>query len=203
MENYCHTLVTLAAIRTIFGKTLPALFPQVHHPTMFHPLLHETAKGTIEVFQGADLVLTNSLPIAISSDDMRVVTLDCSLAPLNDVARTWEFSFAVTCTALDESELPFTTQDRTIAAFYIPAICRPLIMPSVCYVAQCLVKAREPRQIYRVEKLINPPPGAARKHELITTALESVGYTLAESGYDNFGRRFRVMTRASEEVSDG
>lgn len=154
----------------------------------------------IEVFEGTDLVLTNSLPIANSSDGMRVATLDCSLAPIHDFVGTWEFSFAVTCTALDASELPFTTQDRTIAASYIPAACRPLIMPSVCHIAQRLVKLREPRQVYRVEKLIRPPLKAVHKHKLITTALEDIGYVLSESGHDKFGRRFRVMTRASEEV---
>lgn len=160
---------------------------------MFRPLIFQPIEGEPEAFEDEDGTLTVSVVVAESQDGQRVVTADCSLAPIRTTEDIWEFSFAITCTSLDGSELPFSTQDRVIAAGYVPSVCREPVVQSVCRVAARLATYRQPTWIYRVQKAAHLPPKGQRKHDLITSELQSIGYGVTRSGTDRFGRAYVIM----------
>jgi hypothetical protein len=107
----------------------------------------------------------------------------------------WEFSFSIAVFAQDDSIEPFQTQDRAIAAKYLPADIRPAIMQVVCGALRALLAYAEPPLIYWVTKDRNPPEKALRKYHLLREMAESLGYSLADEGTDRFGRRFCLMRR--------
>jgi len=110
----------------------------------------------------------------------------------------WEFSFSIAVFALDGSIEPFQTQDRTIAARYLPADVRPSVMEVVCAALRALLGYTEPPLIYWVTKDRDPHEKALRKYHLLKEMAETLGYSLAEQGTDRFGRRFCLMQRNTD-----
>jgi len=139
--------------------------------------------------------ITLSAAIAVSDNQARVVTVDTSLSLIGLEPQTYEFSFSITVTALDDGELPFATQDRTIARPFIPEESSPYVLPTVINALVQMVQDVQPNAIYRVTKMPNLPPKALAKHELITETLQSMNYEIIESGTDAWNRRFWKMER--------
>jgi hypothetical protein len=141
------------------------------------------------------------VPIAHCSDTDRLVQVECRLTYTQNPAahptlvRFHEFSFTILVVSLSGDTPTYETQDRAYAQPYLPASCRPLVMPIVCAGLRALVDRVRPPVIYRVTKSRNPPEKALRKHILVTHVLEDEGYTEIESGTDPWGRRFWVLGR--------
>lgn len=132
--------------------------------------------------------------VPISQDGQRVVSVICELAGTEiDGLVMWEFSFAIDCISLDDGTEPFRTQDRQIAAPYIPDNVRPHIMDMVCECIKLLIEHVKPDYIYRVTKESAPGEKALLKHHMLTKTLENAGYSVLQEGTDQFGRRFWTM----------
>lgn len=137
-----------------------------------------------------------SVAVEISQDGTRIVSIYCELTPIELGGVLYsEFAFSVTVFALDDSYEPFETQDRHIAAAFIPDDLRPRVMPLVCACLKELVTISEPSGVYRVAKDPNLPEKAMVKHHMLTAALCAEGYVIEEQGTDVFGRRFCTMKR--------
>jgi hypothetical protein len=127
----------------------------------------------------------------IASDGQRVVAVVCELA---DIGKAYaEFSYSIAVVSLDDSHEPFQTQDRTIAAGYIPADVRPNVIPLVADCLLALVEAGKPQGVYRVSK--DSHERAMARHHLLTEVLESAGFLVEKQGTDAHGRRFCTMRR--------
>ena len=130
-----------------------------------------------------------------------MVSVECMLSytenPFRRPSCRWfhEFSFSISCTALNEDELPFSTQDRDIARAYIPSSIRSLVMPIVVQSYTSLVTRVRPHTLYRVTKMRLPTPSALRKHDLPTARLRDLDYAVIETRTDPFGRTYWVMAR--------
>ncbi len=157
---------------------------------MFIPLL-DGVPDEFEVEISAEFARI-TIPIAISDDGNRLVACVCSLTPLPE-ENACEFSFSIVCITYDDSELPLETQDRNIAAGYIPDETRPYIIPSVCEAACDLVYHVRPETVYRVMKGRNLPEKALHKHHLITEALHTMSYVSVDNGVDEYGRAYITM----------
>lgn len=129
----------------------------------------------------------------------RFVTLDCELACISHAfgqpANRWfhEFSFQITCHDPDQG--PFSTQDRNIAAGYLPEDVRPHVIALVEAGLRALAARVRPRVIYRVAKTVNGPPKAYEKHHRLTACLQALGFDLCERGTDPLGRPFWIMKK--------
>ena len=107
----------------------------------------------------------------------------------------WEFSFSIEVFSEGELFEHFSTQDRNIAANYIPLGIRALVMDVVCASLRALIEDANPAMTYWVTKDLNPPEKGLAKHHMLRETLENMGYTCAEEGTDAFGRRFWSMRR--------
>ncbi len=116
-----------------------------------------------------------------------------SPAPLVGVG-DWEFSFSI-IVLYDEGQQPFVTQDRNVAAEFIPEDARPAVLRVVADCLIELVNQVTPQGIYRVTKEVNPHPKALHKHDVLTNCLKLKGYSVVESGTDPLQRRFWHMRR--------
>ena len=131
----------------------------------------------------------------------RVVSVYCELADTENFqpvpVRLWfhEFSFHIYIRSVDGSELSIFTQDRDIARNYIPNVIIPLIMKIVIQSCGALIKEVNPEAIYRVTKIIFPNKKAKLKHDLVTNCFYALGYSLLETGVDQFGRTYWAMIR--------
>jgi hypothetical protein len=86
-----------------------------------------------------------------------------------------------------------------MARGYLPAEVVALVMPCVCGAIGALVQAVQPAVIYRVTKATQPPDKALRKHQMVTETLVELGFQVQDSGTDEFGRQFWVMTQVGED----
>lgn len=86
----------------------------------FNPLLY-APETEFEIDGEEDGSFIISVPIGESVDGSRVVSVDCRLTPLPEAPfGEFEFSFDISVIALDDGELPFSTQDRFEALELIP-----------------------------------------------------------------------------------
>lgn len=166
---------------------------------MFVPTLHRVpAAIDVETDGGTSSTL---VPIAHCRETDRVVSVECMLSytenPFRRPSCRWfhEFSFSISCAALNEDELPFSTQERDIARAYIPSSIRSLIMPIVLQSCTSLMTHVRPQTLYRVTKMRRPTPSALRKHDLLTARLRELDYAIIETGTDPFARTYWVMAR--------
>lgn len=137
------------------------------------------------------------IPIAELCAGARLVSVECTLSPMEpDNAIAYEFAFSIVVASMDGTAELFVTQDRTMAAPYIPDECRPHIVPAVCDALRHLVENVRPQSIYRVTKDMAPAAAARAKHERMTSTLKALGYSVAETGTDRFGRVFWLMNVA-------
>lgn len=140
--------------------------------------------------------------VAVAECDVtqRVVYVVCQLAYTTNYqpipASLWfhEFSFYIYVNSIDGSELSILTQDRNIARNYIPKTSVPLIMEIVVRSCDALIRRVKPNVVYRVTKVLFPIQKALAKHDLITNTMYQLGCVLLESGTDQFGRSYWVMT---------
>jgi hypothetical protein len=157
---------------------------------MFRSILDEV-DCAIDIAEEPDGSKSATIPIACCAETGRITTIDCKLSPTFDnIGHFWEFSFAISVTRLDDSDPPFSTQDRNMALPYIPYDARPRIMEVVCAALRAFVGQIKPDRIYRVTKARNPPPKALRKHHLLTDVLIGCGYYVTQTGTDPWGRTF-------------
>jgi hypothetical protein len=163
---------------------------------MFSSIL-KAAPYDIEV-DDSDGCLSVAVPIAECPDRNRIVSVVCELVETNICADPcWEFSFSIDVFALDGCAQQFQTQDRQIAAAYIPAEIRGKVMDVVCHSLKVLVEHVDCAIIYRVTKDRDPHEKSLRKHHLLTEMLENAGYSLIDEGTDPFSRRFWIMQRGN------
>jgi hypothetical protein len=162
---------------------------------MFSSIL-KAAPYDIEV-DDIDGCLTAIVAIAACQDRNRIVSVVCELIE-TDICEDpcWEFSFSVEVFALDGCIEPFRTQDRQIAAGYIPEEIRARIMDIVCHGLMALVERANCDLVYRVTKDREPTENSLKKHHLLTETLVNAGYSVLEEGTDPFNRRFWIMRRA-------
>ena len=146
----------------------------------------------LEICEDDDLGYTIVVPLGRCSETNRIVSVDSHLSPLDDF---WEFSFEITISSLDDTDPPFSTQDRTVASNYIPLDVRPNVMLIVCASLLKLLAHVKPERVYRVTKARNPPQEGLHKHHLLTEVLLAMGYTMTDSGTDGWGRVFWIFER--------
>jgi hypothetical protein len=139
-----------------------------------------------------------SVIVAFAQDANRIVSVVCELAP-SDIceAPCWEFSFSIDVVALDDGCEPFRTQDRQIAANYIPEGTRAIVLGTVAKSLQLLANHADCGLIYRVTKDRDPPEKSLKKHYLLTEALENIGYSILDEGTDRYSRRFWLMRKGN------
>src|SRR5271155_4767679 len=111
-----------------------------------------------------------SVIVAVASDDNRIVSVVCELAETDGICdeTCWEFSFSISIFALDDSIEPLTTQDRHIAANYLPVGVREAVRDVVWEGLKPLKIHKTPPLIYWVTKDRVPPEKALRKYHLLT-----------------------------------
>jgi hypothetical protein len=137
--------------------------------------------------------------LAVSEDELRDVAVRTLLIPfIRDDTEVHELKFEIVI-AGDEADEVFVTQDRYMARGYLPAEVVPLVMPCVCGAIGALAGAVQPAVIYRVTKATQPPDKALRKHQIVTERLVELGFQVQDSGTDEFGRQFWVMTQVRED----
>lgn len=128
---------------------------------MFRSLL-DGSPCAIEVFDDEDGGKAIVVQIAECVHTNRIVSVDSLLSPsCDDVGEFWEFAFHISVASPDETFEPFSTQDRWIAANYIPDDVRPCIIEIVCRALRFLVENVRPERVYRVTKSRNPPEKAS------------------------------------------
>jgi hypothetical protein len=134
--------------------------------------------------------------IARGHDENRIVSVVCEMVETEiGGALHWEFSFSIDVFALDAGIEPFRTQERQMAAPFIPDSIRASVMAVVCESLKCLANHVNPMLIYWVTKDREPPKKGLRKYHMLRETLESVGYSPLSEGTDPFGRRFWTMRR--------
>lgn len=117
-----------------------------------------------------------------------------------EVGSFWEFQFTIDVDSEEGWHEAFQTQNRQMAAPYIPAEIRAQIVPIVCECLRDLANAVGAELIYRVTKEAVPDERALEKHHMLTQALENAGYFVEVEGTDPFGRRFWYMRKAIDAV---
>jgi hypothetical protein len=161
-------------------------------------MFYSTLKSSyeLEIQDGDDGCKTVIVPIARGHDEIRIVSVVSEFAEMViEGALHWEFSFSIDVIALDDSMEPFRTQDRWIAAAYLPLEVRPRVMEVVCRSAGRLVGQIKPELIFWVTKDRDPPENSLKKHYMLKETLESVGYSQLRHGTDPLSRRFWAMRR--------
>jgi hypothetical protein len=126
----------------------------------------------------------------------RVVSVVSELNETNfDGDTFWEFSFSIDVFCLDGLFEAFRTQERAIAAQFIPVPTRDAVMKVVCSSLESLVAHAAPRSVYWVTKDRNPPDKALPKYHMVRETLENMRYSVLKTGTDRFSRRFWTMGR--------
>jgi hypothetical protein len=150
----------------------------------------------LRIEDGEDGARIIVVPLARGNDENRIVSVVCELARMviNDV-EYWEFSFSIEVFGLDGSIEAFRTQERAIAAPYIPDEMRPSVMTVVCAALERLVEHVNPARLYWVTKDREPHEKALHKYHMIRETLENAGFLLRDEGIDQFFRRFWTMVR--------
>jgi hypothetical protein len=137
-----------------------------------------------------------TVPISWCDVTHRLCSLEARLSPFTYQSEPMaEFEFSIVVASADGSEPPFMTQDRFVAAPYIPDAARPFIMLTTCHALRALVLDVRPDRIYRVAKEIGAHGKALKKHELLTDELLGLGYMLIDAGTDRIGRPYWLMGR--------
>jgi hypothetical protein len=147
-----------------------------------------------EVPDGADEVLI-SAAISHSTLDSRVAYLTCGLGTVPGKPSVWEFFFQIDVIALDGHNEDFTTQERDIAAEFIPAEIRSEIMDLVLDGLRRLLAKINPDAIYFVTKGRGLPDKALSKFRLIRQELEINGFFVLDEGTIGLGQRYWLMCK--------
>lgn len=148
----------------------------------------------IKIEGGDSTHRTVIVELARDDDDTRVVSVVSELIELVIGERVyWDFSFSIDVFALDDSIEPFSTQDRSIAAPYIPEEIRGAVMEVVAESLRGLIQDASPPFVYLVIKDPETPPKGMPKYHMLRDCLHDAGYVPADEGTDPFGRRFWVM----------
>lgn len=157
-------------------------------------LLLDTVPDDLEVGTDDDGYVCSSLVADLDND--LFMTLECRLSRAFEIGEdTYEFSFSFVIADIEGFADPFITQNRVMVREYLNDMSVDAVMPTVCAAIRLLVNEVHPSQIYRVTKSLNMPAKAMAKHDLITFALNDLGYYEAGSGTDPFGRTFWLMSR--------
>jgi hypothetical protein len=161
---------------------------------MFYSILKSTYDLEIEdAYEGCKAVI---VPVARGHDEIRIVSVVSELAQMIFEGQPcWEFSFSIDVFAMDDSMEPFRTQDRQIAASFLPSDLRPRVMEVVCASFATFANGLNPEVIFWVTKERDPPEKCLKKHHLLRQKAESMGYSPIRVGTDPYSRRFWLMRR--------
>ena len=168
---------------------------------MFKPLIDRCPDSIPVDYDENEAAFRTVVDVAKCDVSQRIVSVFCELAHTRNFRPTLatclfhEFSFHIYVRSIDCSELSLFPQNRDIARNYIPNIVIPLIMKIVVQSCDALIAKVNPEVVYRVTKIILPMKKALVKHDLITNCLYALGYSLFETGADQFGRTYWVMIR--------
>jgi hypothetical protein len=161
----------------------------------FHPILKGPPYDCLveESDEGGLMVI---VALARESEGSRVVSVVSELfETVFDGETFWEFSFSIDVFCLDDSFEAFRTQERAIAAPFIPVPIRDAVMKVVCSSLESLVTHAAPRAVYWVTKDRNPHDKALPKYHMVRETLENMGYSVTRTGTDRFSRRFWTTVR--------
>jgi hypothetical protein len=168
---------------------------------MFKPLIDSCPDSIPVDYDENEAAYRTVVDVAKCDVTQRIVSVFCELAhtrnfrPISAIYCFHEFSFHIYVRSIDGSELSIFTQNRQIARNYIPNIVIPLIMKIVIGSCNALITEAQPEAIYRVTKTIFPNEKSMFKHDLVTNCLYALGYSLLETGADQFGRTYWAMAR--------
>lgn len=160
---------------------------------MFRPIL---PPYKFEVEPAPDRGYHVVIPVAGTEDAIEVVCVVCNLCEIEVYSsQYWEFTFAVWVYFMDGRREPFQTQDRQIAAAYLPLVVRRFVMSIVSDGLWKLVNHVGAPRVYGVTREQHPPENSLRRYLLLTRKLQSHGYILEKTGNDPLGRVFWTMHR--------
>lgn len=160
---------------------------------MFYSIL-KAHPYDVQIQDLADGIKMVAVAIARDHEENRIVSVVCEFAKASiDGQIHWEFSFGIDVIALDGSIEPFRTQERQMAAPFIPHDIRAEVMNVVCEGLKCLISGTKPDLVYWVTKDRNVPEKGMRKYHMLMETLVEMGYSLWRQGTDLAGRRFFSM----------
>jgi hypothetical protein len=171
---------------------------------MFHPIQsHPEVNSEIEIDRNS---ASASAPIAYCSDRNRLVVVTSRIIYTSnscDPNQTFhEISFSIDVASLDDSYLPFSTQDRNIAMNYVPELIRGDIIHIAAGQYMSLIDAVRPDYVYRVTKSTGSNMKMLRKHYFLTKKIQSCGYAIVEEGLDAIRRNYWLMERSTPAEID-
>lgn len=146
----------------------------------------------IEVFS-TDNGFEVTVPIAEDCARCMDVTVRSFLSSPSFDEESWEFSFEIYVDYWDGSDEPFATQERNMATAYIPSDIRSYVIHIAIESCIAMVEFACYPPLYRVTKGRHLPEKALRKHYMLTSALQDVGYRVIEDGVDGTGRVYWVL----------
>src|SRR5437763_1464014 len=134
---------------------------------MFCSIL-KPAPYDLEIQVGENDGLMIAVPIARDRFGTRIVSVVSELAEAEiDGTAHWEFSFSIDVYSMDDSFEPFRTQDRQIAATFVPNSIRSEVVDVVCQSLKLLTSHIKPALIYWVTKDRDPPEKALKKYHML------------------------------------
>ena len=166
---------------------------------MFQPV-DPGARGPFEIAALDPAGHVVSIPITVSDDGLRTVTLDVRL-----IEKSWsgvsvhELKFLYVVQNVETGK-PEEIYDRDKAVPYVQPV-KGMIMQWVCEAATMLIEHVQPPIIFRATFAEHPPEKALHKHQMITDTIQKLGYREPWVGSDDYHRVLWVMTRA--ETNDG
>ena len=106
-----------------------------------------------------------------------------------------ELAFEIEIISLNGEMESFSTQNRNIAANFIPATARSRVIHLAATGYARLIELIQPNVIYRVTKTPISIAKALPKHNILTHRIEALGYAVVETGTDRHNRGFWLMER--------
>jgi hypothetical protein len=151
-------------------------------------------------------IFTIVTPIAYCEVTQRLVVVKSEIvqaSPSDEPEKKFnEISFAIDVISLDDAYEQFSTQDRGVAARFIPERSRDDIIHIVANQYQQLLAVVQPKYLYRVTKQRDNFKKSLRKHDFLTSKLIEFGYVVIEAGKDVFRRDYWLMERVDAERLD-
>ena len=143
-----------------------------------------------------DSSLSAIIPFAESDDGKTIIAVECQANLISFEEQVfYEFCFYISVTPVDESSEEITDIWAPEAARqYIPLETKKLLLPIVGECYKAFIREIDKLPIYRVTYASNPSEEALQKHDFLTAIIENAGYVIEETGTDEIGREFWMMT---------
>ncbi|MCA3083108.1 MAG: hypothetical protein ING69_10690 [Rhodocyclaceae bacterium] len=141
---------------------------------------------------GDELVLTL---LSFDEAEGRAVYLRTGLSPVTHEGRSFHELWFDIYVVYDDDRSPDSIQNGLFTKGLISDDVRWLVFMFVMESVGILIEEIGPKEIYRVVKLAGLPDKAMRKHHMLTSALEELGYYVFKSGLDTMDRECWFMRR--------